>query len=201
VLSCKKSKIARCDVNCFMNFSILFLCCFVLWLLQPRNDFYWLLRITSQVLGGVYDKLSYVVTLRWRFGFDVFCLEMVIEWKLNISAVNTSEINRRCRVTTNILLFINPIGNFERRASTNHVSSNHPPVFVLPSEGSIRERSMEPPWSPSENAQMDFSNSTQCCGIIRPVSIRERSVDASGPIPLSCAPDILVLFALYHFFG
>ena len=30
VLSCKNSKFARCAVNCFMNFSILFLCCFVL---------------------------------------------------------------------------------------------------------------------------------------------------------------------------
>ena len=34
-------------------------------------------------------------------------------------------------------------------------------MFVLPSEGCIRERSLEPPWSPSENAQMDSSNSTQ----------------------------------------
>ena len=54
---------------------------------------------------------------------------------------------------------------------------------------------------------MDASNSTQWEVLLwnrmnAPVSIRERSVDASGPILLSSdAPDILVLFALYHFFG
>ena len=42
---------------------------------------------------------------------------------------------------------------------------------VLPSVGSIRECSMDPHWYPSENAQMD----------------------ASGPIQLSCAPDIFLL--------
>ena len=79
-------------------------CCFVLSIASKSDWNYLLLHVTSWYRGSPLLLLSYDVTIHRRFGFEVFTSEIEVEWNSIFYAVNTSEINRQCRVTLYLLL-------------------------------------------------------------------------------------------------